>query len=126
MLFIQGVVGERRRKHVRAAIEVLIVSAVFSNSFEGIERRGKDVGDAFHQGESYISQVHENFVNYFQTVVKFLVHVKSWVVRSHGGGMSQSLCQRLYCVNMLPLSENKCSGSHKASVIGYPRYLMKY
>ena len=113
---------------VIAAIEVLIVSAVFSNSFEGIERRGKDVGDVlpFHQGKSYISQVHENFVNYFQTVVKFLVHVKSWVVMSHGGGMSQSLCRRLYCVNMLPLSENTCSGSHEASVIGYPRHLMKY
>ena len=79
----------------------------------------------FHQGDSYIFQVVKNFVNYLQTVDKFPVHVELWVKRRHGC-MSQRLCRRLYCVNMLPSFENTCSGSHEASVIGYPRHLMKY
>ena len=110
------------------AVDKLTVLTVFPNSFEGIERGEDDVRQVlpFHQGDSYILQVVENFVNYLQTIYKFPVDVVLWVTRRHGVGMSQRLCRRLYCANVSPSFENACSGSHEASVIGYPRHLMKY
>jgi len=131
VLFVQGVARERGRKHERgviAAVDRLTVLTVFPNSFEGIKRREEDVRQVlpFHQGDSYIVQVVENFVNYLQTSDKFPVDVVLWVTRGHGVGMSQRLCRRLYCANVSPSFENACSGSHEASVIGYPRHLMKY
>ena len=131
MLFVQGVVRERGREHergVRVAIDVLTVLTVFPDRFERVKRRKEDVRQVLplHQGDFYILQVVEDFVNYLQTLNKFPVDVVFRVTRRHGVGMSQRLCRRLYCASVLPSFENACSGSHEASVIGYPRHLMKY
>ena len=131
MLFIEGIVGIRGRKHERrgeAVVDVLKVLTIFSYGFEGVKRREKDVRQVlpFHQRDSYILQVVKNLVNYLQTLNKFPVDVVFRVTRRHGVGMSQRLCRHLYCASMSPSFENACSGSHEASVIGYPRHLMKY
>ena len=131
MLFVQGIIGVRGREHeggVVTAVDVLTVLTVFSNSSERIKRREEDVRQIlpFHQGDSYIFQVVENFPDYLQAIDKFPVHVELGVTRRHGVGMSQRLCRRLYCANVSPSFENACSGSHEASVIGYPRHLIKY
>ena len=41
-------------------------------------------------------------------------------------GLFHSWCHCLYSSNRSPSSENADSGSHEASVIGYPSHLMRY
>jgi hypothetical protein len=69
------------------------VSAVFSNSFERVERRKKDVGWVFpfHQSDSYILQLVEDIVEEVQTVSKFPVHVVVWVKGRHENVESEAM-----------------------------------
>ena len=78
--------------------------------------------------DSYILQVIKDSMQHFQAEIEFPVLVDLLVKRRHSVGMvwGQRLCRSLYCVRMLPSSENTCSGSHEASEIGYPCHLTKY
>ena len=111
---------------------------VFADYFEGVESKVGEEEEvwvlSFLQSYPYILKINEDFIENFEAIlqVEFGQKICRIVVVRHcdlwkwGVVVQGRLWRVLYFFSVSPSFENACSGSHKASVIGYPCHLTKY